>query len=94
MPADHTLGAVLSWRFPRQSLENAIELRQRLKSRGERDFADAYITVVYKFACSVEPAACHVLDKRHPSDLLKSFAQIIRVNVDGFRHRAQGKFLV
>ena len=47
MPANHTLGSTeLRWRFPGQFLENAIELRQRLKSRGERDFTDAQIAVI------------------------------------------------
>ena len=47
MPADHALGStVLRWRFPGEFLENAIELRQRLKSRSERDFTDAQIAVV------------------------------------------------
>ena len=33
--------AILRRRFTRKSFENAIELRERLKARGERDFTDA-----------------------------------------------------
>jgi hypothetical protein len=36
----------LRWRFPGQSLEHAIELRERLESRGERNLADPYIAVM------------------------------------------------
>ena len=47
MPANHTPGSTeLRWRFPGQSLENAIELRQRLKSRGERDVTDPQTAVM------------------------------------------------
>ena len=47
MPTNHTLGSTeLRWRFPGQSLENAIELRKRLKSRGERDVTDPQIAVM------------------------------------------------
>lgn len=38
-------GAKLRWRFPRQSLEHAIELRQRLKSHSECNLADPYVAV-------------------------------------------------
>ena len=42
MPASHTLGStVLRRRFPGKSFKNAIELRERLKPRRERDFTDA-----------------------------------------------------
>jgi hypothetical protein len=45
--ANHTFGsAKLRWRFPGQSLEHAIELRQRLKSHGECNLADPYIAVM------------------------------------------------
>jgi hypothetical protein len=41
-PADaYRSGAILRWRFTRKSFENAIELRERLKARGERDFTNA-----------------------------------------------------
>ena len=47
MPANHTLGSTeLRWRFPAEFLEHAIELRQRLKSRGERDVTDPQTAVM------------------------------------------------
>ena len=47
MPTNHTLGSTeLRWRFPAEFLENAIELRQRLKSRGERDVTDPQTAVM------------------------------------------------
>jgi hypothetical protein len=47
MPANHTLGSSeLRWRFPAEFLEHAIELRQRLKSCGERDVTDPQSAVI------------------------------------------------
>jgi hypothetical protein len=47
MPANQTLGSTeLRWRFPTEFLEHAIELRQRLKSRGERDVTDSQTAVM------------------------------------------------
>jgi hypothetical protein len=46
-----------------------------------------------KFARFFKSSACDVLDKVHSSYLLESFAEIIRVNIDGFRHPPEGKFL-
>src|SRR5437667_11944247 len=36
-------GPKLSWRFSRERFKNAIELRQRLETDGERNFADPKI---------------------------------------------------
>ncbi len=36
-------GSKLSWRFSRELFKNAIELRQRLETHGERNFADPKI---------------------------------------------------
>jgi hypothetical protein len=85
-------GAILRRRFTRKSFENAIELRQRLKARRERDFADAQITVSQEITRSVETSACDVFDKLHTGYLLEFFAEIIRVNIDRFRHPREGKF--
>jgi hypothetical protein len=46
-PPNQTLGSTeLRWRFPTEFLKHAIELRQRLKSRCERDLADPPIAVM------------------------------------------------
>jgi hypothetical protein len=46
MLANQALGSTeLRWRFPAQSLENAIELGQRLKTCGERNFNGSEIVV-------------------------------------------------
>jgi hypothetical protein len=75
MPAGHTLGSTeLRWRFPVQSFENAIELRKRLKSRGECDFADAQIALVKQLARSLEPDTRNILDKIYARYLLEIFA--------------------
>lgn len=43
---NHVLcGTELRWRFARKLPEHAIELRQRLKSRSERDLTDSHIAV-------------------------------------------------
>ena len=47
MPANYTIcGTELRWRFSTDLFEHAIELRQRLKSHGERDLTDPQIAVI------------------------------------------------
>src|SRR5262245_27319974 len=93
MLANHRFGGTeLRRRLPGQSLENAIKLRKRLKSRRERDVTNAQTAVMEKVARFFKSGACDVIDKVHPSYLLESFAEIVRVNVDRFRHRPEGKF--
>ena len=47
MPTNHALCSTeLCWRFPTEFFEHAIELRQRLKSRGERDLTDPQSAVM------------------------------------------------
>ena len=83
---------ILGRRSTRKSFKDAIELRQRLKARRERDFADAQITVSQEITRSVETSACDVFDKLYTGYLLEFFAEIIRVNIDRFRHPREGKF--
>ena len=66
----------------RESLEHAIELRERLKSRRERDFTDAQIGVVQKITRFFKPSARDVLDEIYAGYLLEIFAEMIGVNVD------------
>ena len=75
MPTNHALGsAELRWRFPTEFLEHAIELRQRLKSRGERDVTDPQTAVMQKFARFFESSARNVLDKICVADLLEALS--------------------
>jgi hypothetical protein len=93
MPANHTPGRTeLRWRFPAEFLEHAIELRQRLKSRSERDFTDPQIRVSQEITRSFEPNARDILDKINAGYLLEGFAQVIRIHVDRFCELGQGKF--
>ncbi len=92
MPANHAFTrAILRRRFARKILENAIELRERLKSRRERDFTDAQFGVPQEITRGSEPGARDILDKINAGYLLKIFAQMIRVHVDRFRDFLQGE---
>jgi hypothetical protein len=71
--------------------KNAIELRERLKSNSERDFADAQIWFSQEIARGVEPGARDILDKIYASYLFEIFTQMIRVHVDRFRDFLQGE---
>ena len=47
MPTNDAIcGTELRWRFSTDVFEHAIELRQRLKSHGERDLTDPQIAVI------------------------------------------------
>ena len=93
IPPAHALGStVLRRRFASEFFENAIELRERLKSRGERDVTDAQTWIIagdhthFRTGCVRD-----VLDKVYAGYLLEIFAQIIRVHVDRFRDSGQGE---
>ena len=78
--------AICTRRFSRQLFENAIELRERLKSSGERDFTDAQIAISQQITRGVEPRARDILDEINAGYLLEIFTQVIRVHVDRFRN--------
>jgi len=80
-------------RFARKLFENAIELRQGLKTGSERDFTDAQIWVSQEGTGSFEPSARDILDKIYAGHLLEVFAQMIRVHADRFRDFLQGELL-
>jgi len=82
LPAYTAANAILRWGFTRKSFENAIELRERLKARGERDFTDAQFGVAQKITRICEPSARDVLDKVYSSYLLEIFTQVIGVHFD------------
>jgi hypothetical protein len=69
-------------RSTRKSFENAIELRERLKSRSERDFADAPIAVSQEITRGVEPSARDILDKIYAGYPPEIFTQVIGVRVN------------
>lgn len=84
--------AVLSWRFARQFFEDPIELRERLKTDCERDFADAQIRIPQQITRILESDAGDVIDKIYARHLLERFTEMIRADIDCFRHLAERKF--
>ena len=76
--------AIIGRRFSGILFEDAIELRKRLKSDRERDFADAKIDIFQKFASLFEPRLCDVIDELDPGHLLKLFAQMCWID-SGYR---------
>ena len=57
-------------RFPAEFFENAIELRERLKSNCERDLTDPKIDVMQKSVRFFEASTRNALDKICVADLL------------------------
>ena len=90
-PARTSRRTALRGRFARKAFEHAIELGERLKSRRERDFADAHMTVLQEVTGSFEPSARDILDKIYARYLLEILAQMIRVHVDRFCDSGQGE---
>ena len=76
----------------REFLEDAIKLRQRLKPRGERDFADASIGIMQEVPRSFEPEAGNVDHEIDARDLLELLAQMIWTDIDRARHPGEGEF--
>jgi hypothetical protein len=76
------LRAKFGRRFTRKSFEDAIELRERLKARGERDFTDAQFGVTQKITRICEPDARDILDEIYAGYLLEIFTQVIGVHVN------------
>ena len=86
--------AILSRRFAAQDLEDAVELRKRLKADRECNFADPKIDIFQKFARLFESGARDVVDKLDTGDLFEFFAQVSRVDSDGTGHSSQRKLFV
>ena len=57
-----------------------------MKSRGERDFADAETGVSQEVTRGFEPGARYILDKINASYPPEISAQIVRVTVDRVRY--------
>lgn len=77
---------IFSGRFAGTFFENAVELRKRLKSDGERNFADSKIAFLQKFKGVVESHPRDVIDKLDPGHLFEFFAEVGRVDSDGAGH--------
>lgn len=86
--------AILSRRFAGQDLEDAVELRKRLKPDRECDFADPKIDIFQEFARLFESRARDVVDKLDTGDLFEFFAQVGGVDPYSTRHSSQRKVLV
>lgn len=87
-------GAILGWRFARQLFEYAIELRQRLKTDRECDFAYAKIDIVQKNKRLFKSGAGNVVDKVNASHLLELLTQMIPADVDRPCHFRQRKLFI
>jgi hypothetical protein len=85
---------VFSGRLPREFPENAIELRQGLKARGERNLTYAQIDIVQKCARLFESCAGNVFDEVNPGHLLELLAQMIPADVDRLCHLGQRKLFI
>jgi hypothetical protein len=83
--------AIGTRRFSRQFFENAIELRERLKSHSERDFTDAQTRISQEITRVLEPSVRDVVNKLYAGYLFEILAQIIRVHVDHFCDSGQGE---
>ena len=93
MPANYAVGSTESRRrVARESLEHAIELRERLKSRSEGDFTDAQAWISQEFTRVLKTSVRDVVDKLYAGYLFEIFAQIIRVHIDHFCDFGQGEF--
>src|SRR5262249_7241004 len=78
--------SIFSWRFTRELPEHAIELRKRLKSDRERDFADAKIDILQELARMFEPPLRHIIDELGPGYLFELFAEMRRINAGRVCH--------
>jgi hypothetical protein len=84
-------GAILRRRFTRKSFENAIELRERLKARRERDFTDAQLGVAQKITRICQPSARDILDEIYTGYPFEIFTQVIGVHFDDVCDFGQGE---
>lgn len=85
---------ILRWRFTRQLFEDAVELRQRLETGRERDFAHAKINIEQKNVHLFDALAGDVIDKVFPRHLFELFAQVIGADVHELRDFRQAKLFV
>lgn len=87
MPAIHTLGStVLRRRFPGESLEHAIELRERLKPNRECDLTDSKIDIFQKLPRFLKAGPSDVIDEIYSGHLLEFFAEVRGRDVNRSRH--------
>lgn len=86
--------AICARRLSGELLEDTVELGKGLEPNFERDLADAQIRISQEITRVFEPSARDILDKIYASYLLKLFAQMVRVDVDGLRHLGQAEVLL
>src|SRR5436189_3345965 len=86
-------GAVLSRRFAGQLLEDAVELRERLKSHGERDLADPQRTFLKQRRCFFVACSRHVTDEINAGGLPEFLTEIIRARAHGLGDLAKRDFV-
>ncbi len=86
--------AILTWRLSGQGLEDAVELRKRLKPDRECDFADLKVDICQKFARLLESGACDVIDILDAGHMFEFLAQVGRVDAYGTSYSCQRKVLV
>ena len=68
-------------RLAREFLENTIELRQRLETDGEGDFADPKIRILQEITRFADADAGDIIDKIYTGHLFELFAQVIGADV-------------
>ena len=78
-------GPKLSWGFSCELFENAIELRQRLKADGERDFANPQSRILQEVTRFGDAYAGDVIDKVDPGHFFELLAQVIAADVAKLR---------
>lgn len=72
--------AIFRWRFSGILSEDAVELRKRLKSDRESDFADSKIDILQQLSRFFESGPGDVIDKLHAGYLFEFFAEMSRIN--------------
>jgi hypothetical protein len=80
-----TQSSKLRRRLAREFLENTIELRQRLETDGEGDFADPKIRILQEITRFADAYAGDVIDKVDPGHFFELLAQVIAADVAKLR---------
>src|SRR6266567_7862865 len=89
-----TQSSKLRRRLAREFLENTIELRQRLETDGEGDFADPKIRILQEITRFADAYAGDVIDKVDPGHFFELLAQVITADAAKLRDFRQRKFVI
>src|SRR6266487_4071182 len=90
IPAEQ-LRAVLGGRMAEDFLENAVEVRQRLKADFKSNLADTQVGIEQQIFRFLDPDAGQVIGEIDARHLLKQFAEVKRACVDCFGDLPQRK---